>query len=77
MYGDNPVSVCVLLSPPVTLIVKLMFEVTLVYIRLYPVIGPFLLEQGTSSQDTVKESALTDEKIMLPTGEVGPVIRNK
>ena len=36
-------------------------------------IGPFLPEQGTSSHETVIDVAVTDDKMILLTGEKGAI----
>ena len=36
-------------------------------------IGPFLLEQGISSHETVIDVAVTDDKMILLTGEEGAI----
>ena len=38
---------------------------------MYPVMGPFCPEQGTSSHVILKDLASTDEKIMFSGGDVG------
>ena len=46
-----------------------MLEVMLVYVRKYPVIGPFRPKQDTSSHETVIDVAVTDVKVILLTEE--------
>ena len=43
------------------------------YVRWYPVIGPFRSEQGNSSHETVIDVAVTDEKVILVTDEEGAI----
>lgn len=44
-----------------------------VYVRQYPVIGPFLSEQFTSLHDTIIDTASTDNNLTVPTDELGTI----
>ena len=49
----------------------------LVYVRYYPVIGPFLPLQGTSLHETFIDTDSTVENVILPTVTLGAMRSNK